>query len=390
MGIAKKASTAETLRDWVGGNVNAERLAGAILSLEGYRQIDPQHPLGGPDGGKDILCTKGGRRYVGAVYFPVGDKSLAAIKKKFNGDLKGAKTAKVDGIVFVTNQALSQKQRAALNALAGAEGLLCEPIHRERMRVLLDSSVGYGARLQFLGIEMAPEEQFAYFTENDSRVERALEKHTKEIARLARLIESLGLGQREIFHTMALLATPSVEGAPASVSIPDLLRADAEAEAVTSNMTLGFLLSMHRVSCPDLQADQLGHLRTIQVEIRSFHTVGHKDGEAKLPTPAEVPDLLKALLARWNQSYEKLTTEDEESRIRAIAEFHAQFLHIHPFADGNGRVARAVLVQQCIDLLGQADAGLLDAGVIYQRALRLAIEGKPDDLCTVISRIVHG
>ena len=45
--------------------------------------------------------------------------------------------------------------------------------------------------------------------ERYSRVERALEKHTKEIARLARLIESLGLGQREIFHTMALLATPS-------------------------------------------------------------------------------------------------------------------------------------------------------------------------------------
>jgi hypothetical protein len=60
--------------------------------------------------------------------------------------------------------------------LALAEGLICEPVHRERIRVQLDSGAGYGARLQFLGIEMAPEEQFAYFTENDSRVERALEK----------------------------------------------------------------------------------------------------------------------------------------------------------------------------------------------------------------------
>ncbi|WP_213803747.1 Fic family protein [Granulicella sp. dw_53] len=390
MGIAKKASTAETLRGWVGGNVNAERLAGAILALEGYRQIDPQHPLGGPDGGKDILCTKGGRSYVGAVYFPVGDKSLAAIKKKFNADLKGAKASKVDGIVFVTNQALSQKQRGTLNALALGQSLLCEPIHRERMRVLLDSSAGYGARLQFLGIEMAPEEQFAYFTENDSRVERALEKHTKEITRLARLIERLGLGQREIFHTMALLATPPADDAPTAVSIPDLLRSDAEADAVTSNMTLGFLLSMHRVSCPDLQADILGHLRTVQVEIRSFHTVVSSNGEAMPPAPSEVPDLLKTLLVRWNERYESLSVADEKSRVRAIAQFHAEFLRIHPFADGNGRVARAVLVQQCIDLLGQADAGLLDAGVIYQRALRMAIEGKPDDLCTLIGQIVHG
>jgi HJR/Mrr/RecB family endonuclease len=115
MGIAKKASTAETLRDWLGGSVNAERLASAILALDGYRQIDPQHTLGGPDGGRDILCTKGGKKYVAAVYFPVGDKTIAAIKKKFSGDLKGAKAAGVDGIVFVTNQALSQAQRKALN-----------------------------------------------------------------------------------------------------------------------------------------------------------------------------------------------------------------------------------------------------------------------------------
>lgn len=291
---------------------------------------------------------------------------------------------------IVTNQALSQKQRGSLNTLATAQVLLCEPIHRERMRVLLDSSAGYGARLQFLGIEMAPEEQFAYFTENDSRVERALEKHTKEIARLARLIESLGLGQRKIFHTMALIAAPPAEGARTAVSIPNLLRADAEADAVTSNMTVGFLLSMHRVSCPELQADQLGHLRTMQVEIRSFHTVAHKDGETKPLAPVEVPDLLKALLQRWNDRYEKLTTEDEISRIRAIAEFHAEFLRIHPFMDGNGRVAREVLLQQCIDLLGHADAGPLDAGTIYQRALRLAIDGKPDDLSALIAQIVHG
>ena len=215
VGIAKKASTAETLRDWVGGNVNAERLAGAILSLEGYRQIDPQHPLGGPDGGKDILCTKGSRRYVGAVYFPIGDKSLATIKKKFKGDLKGAKTAKVDGIVFVTNQALSQKQRAALNALAVAEGLLCEPIHRERMRVILDSSMGYGARLRFLRIEMAPEETVRLLRrERQPSRARAGEEHAEEIARLARLIERLGLRRREIFHGSGLARHAIGRGRP--------------------------------------------------------------------------------------------------------------------------------------------------------------------------------
>jgi len=324
-----------------------------------------------------------------AVYFPVGDKTMAAIKKKFFADLKGAKAAGVDGIVFVTNQALSQAQRQSLNGFALAEGLICEPVHRERIRVQLDSSAGYGARLQFLGIEMAPEEQFAYFTENDSRIERALEKHSKEIARLARLIENFGIGQRELFHTMAQMATPAAPGTVPTISVPDLLRADAEAHAVTSNLTLGFVLSVHRVTCPDLSANVLGHLRNIQVTLRSFHTTT-SEGETKLPPPSEIPGLLKTLLDHWNGSYEALAVANEESRLRAIAEFHAEFLRIHPFTDGNGRVARSILVQQCIDLMGQADAGLLDAGVIYQRAVRKAIDGEHDDLAALIKQIVHG
>jgi len=159
---------------------------------------------------------------------------------------------------------------------------------------------------------------------------------------------------------------------------------------VTSNLTLGFVLSLHRVTCPDLSANVLGHLRNIQVTILSFHTTTDPEGETKVPPPSELPGLLKTLLDRWNGSYEALTVADEESRLRAIAEFHAEFLRIHPFADGNGRVARSILVQQCIDLMGQADAGLLDAGVIYQRALRKAIDGKPDDLAALIEQIVHG
>ncbi len=62
---------------------------------------------------------------------------------------------------------------------------------------------------------------------------------------------------------------------------------------------------------------------------------------------------------------------------------------MHPFADGNGRVARSILVQQCIDLMGQADVGLLDAGVIYQHTVRKAIDGKPDDLAALIEQIVN-
>jgi hypothetical protein len=55
---------------WRDGSTQAERLAAAILTLSAYTEIDPQAPLGGPDGRKDIICIKGGRRWIGAVYFP--------------------------------------------------------------------------------------------------------------------------------------------------------------------------------------------------------------------------------------------------------------------------------------------------------------------------------
>jgi hypothetical protein len=388
MNVGKKASTNETLRDWAQGNPGAERLAAAILILEGYREIDPQHPLGGPDGGKDILCTKDGKTYVGAVYFPYGEKTFTTVRKKFLNDLKGAKKAGVDDIIFVTNQSLSQAQRQKLSVLAAKQDMLCEPVHRERIRVQLDSNAGYGARLQFLGIEMAAEEQFAYFTENDRQLERAIQTQTREIARLARLVEQLNFGQREIVHTMAVLRTPPSAGEQNDIPVPDLLRADTEADAVSANLTIGLLLTMHRMACSEARPEVLGHLRNVPVYFATGAAQSQSADDLKPPGPEAVSALLQGLLDRWNTSYESLTTASTSDKLRALAVFHAEFLRIHPFADGNGRVARSLLVQQCIDLLGKADSGLFDQGVAYQRAVRLAMKGKPEALSDLVNRMV--
>jgi len=52
--------TWRTLREWIKGSAAAERLAALILKADGFSSIDPSHPLGGPDGIKDILCAKEG------------------------------------------------------------------------------------------------------------------------------------------------------------------------------------------------------------------------------------------------------------------------------------------------------------------------------------------
>ena len=91
---------------WRNGQPSSERLASTILSLSGYEDIDPQLPLGGPDGMKDILCIKGDRKWVGAIYFPLSPQRFPAIKKKFHSDLNGA--AKYSrNLVFITNQNLT-------------------------------------------------------------------------------------------------------------------------------------------------------------------------------------------------------------------------------------------------------------------------------------------
>ena len=41
----------------------------------------------------------------------------------------------------------------------------------------------------------------------------------------------------------------------------------------------------------------------------------------------------------------------ENDQIQAISEFHEKFVTIHPFLDGNGRVARAISALQYQDLL---------------------------------------
>ena len=94
------------LREWTNGQAPSERLAAQILLHEDYKNLDPSHPLGGKDGGKDAVCQKGDQKWLMAVYFPRGQQDFKEIEKKFLDDLKGVKTNTADALAFVTNQEL--------------------------------------------------------------------------------------------------------------------------------------------------------------------------------------------------------------------------------------------------------------------------------------------
>lgn len=138
------------LREWTNGAARAERLAAQVLHADGFTSIDPSHPLGGPDAGRDALVRKDGAAWLMAVYFPRSQQSFAAIRTKVLDDYKGVVSNEVEGMAFVTNQELKISERGALcNAIDAP----LEIYHLERVTTILDHPAMHSIRVQFLGID---------------------------------------------------------------------------------------------------------------------------------------------------------------------------------------------------------------------------------------------
>ncbi|TCC08397.1 hypothetical protein [Kribbella soli] len=146
------------LRDWRFGAIQAERLCAGLLAINGYSDVDPQAPLGGADGRKDVTARRNGMTFVAAVHFPPTTQAFHQIRAKFVRDREGVAMNGAAGFVFFVNQPLSPAQRGSLLNLGGPRD---EIFHLERIRHCLDSPAGYGLRQLYLGLSMSPEEHAA-------------------------------------------------------------------------------------------------------------------------------------------------------------------------------------------------------------------------------------
>lgn len=154
------------LIEWDKGQTPSERLAATLLRSDGYQNIDPSHPLGGKDGGKDALVTTNENlKLIIAVYFARGQQTFNTIKKKFNTDLEGVESNNADGIIFFTNQELKLSKRTDL--IKSSEKIV-ELYHLEKISTLLNIPQNYGVRLEFLEIEMTHEEVLAFYKQRDN------------------------------------------------------------------------------------------------------------------------------------------------------------------------------------------------------------------------------
>ena len=332
---------------WRDGSTKAERLAASALRLSGYEEIDPQSPLGGPDGKKDILCRKGGLTWVGAVYFPNAPTRFPTIKKKFKSDLDG--------------------------------------MPRMPEGFVLDSAPGYGVRIQYLGIGMTIEGQLSWAADSDSQTAKALAANTRELLALRASVDRMSAGHEHILTTMKTL-----EQVTTSATTPDLISVSSFSKnddfpPISTGLSPAQILVFHRLTCFDLPARAVGQLRTRDVWLGNLE--GRVATHVQPPPPEHVEKLLIELCDDWRQSFAAL--RNQANKLQAVAKFHAGFLLIHPFVDGNGRVARAILMQQCLDLFGKADMTLLNKGADYYAALQAADQGNFNPLASLIGPVVQ-
>jgi hypothetical protein len=157
-----------------------------VLLDQGFTDLDPSHPLGGPDGKADALAHHNGKQSVMAVYFPLGQQAFTETKKKFVDDSKGVKQNGADAFTFVTNQELTRSER---KALANTVAFPVKIFHLERVVAVLDQPRMQSVREQYLGIA-APGGVL-------SREQRIAELWRASVARCAARWQGIGLPKDE-------------------------------------------------------------------------------------------------------------------------------------------------------------------------------------------------
>jgi fido (protein-threonine AMPylation protein) len=168
-------------------------------------------------------------------------------------------------------------------------------------------------------------------------------------------------------------------------------------EIIDDNGTIDFrkLVAAHAKMFPEgyLWA---GRLRTEIVTIEGSYMARGRSMDAKpssikvgVAPPENIADELKKLLAEWNLSAQVLRDRDASALSEELAHFHQQFLLIHPFFDGNGRFARAILREQVLFLFG-VDRPFIFDRVEYYEALHLADLRESHRLAELIRKEIEG
>lgn len=212
---------------------------------------------------------------------------------------------------------------------------------------------------------MNEEEQLAFWSAFNSSMNDRFVTFESGVEELKAKLE-LVLMRTQALH-LDLIATPSsTQRAVGAVS-----------SFPTEQLSVPLVMWVHKLVATNenYKIPRAGELRGTQVWIGSPGSTPETAIHLP-PAPEDVPRLLEELLVEWRTRYARLGTLLFDDRLEAIAHFHHRFVAIHPFLDANGRVARLILEQQVLELLGKrlAEDFLADPND-YNRFLSAADNG---------------
>lgn len=160
---------------------------------------------------------------------------------------------------------------------------------------------------------------------------------------------------------------------------------DARTDSPNPPASRAFIEWTHREFCARLPESLLvvenpdTHERP-RVVPGEFRTRGVAVGRHVPPAPADLP----AFMGRFEQAYDSARLTKPRQAV-AVAAAHHRLLWIHPFLDGNGRVARLMAHAMLLDLgvgsaLWSISRGLARRSTEYKRLLMAADESRKGDL----------
>ena len=235
-----------------------------------------------------------------------------------------------------------------------------------------DSPKGYGVRLEYLGIELTKAEQISFLSthldlkQNFDEIKAALAALNKVTTKLAGEIYS-----KDVKDTK--LSTLPIAGVK-----------------FTSRLSIEDLLALHQSVMEITQGGKYHNLlgfRKVEVWIGS--PGADKKQADFIPSPPDtIPTLIYNLLEWWRGEYMKVIYDLEEAQITVIALFHEKFLSIHPFLDGNGRIARILASLQFKDLLDKIVIFDRIERADYYQALQKSREGNKQDLNDIFRALI--
>jgi fido (protein-threonine AMPylation protein) len=326
------------------------------------------------------------QRFIAGVYFPPTNQDFKSIQEKYIHDLGGVKKNNVNGLYFFTNQRISPNERKLLEDIAIFNNTKSEIYHILRIQSMLDSPKYYGIRLEYLRIAMKDEEQFSFWSVWKDEFRDVINKNTEHLVSLNRKIDDMRSTQSEILKAFFNKTTEfNAEEYHAILSKIDV------GPLVTKKMSIQLLFLINRIVCLSFKppiTKWCGKFRTLLVWIgKPGATI--ESATFVPPRPGEIAELIVKLLKNWNNNFDTIKCLSTKEIIKYIADFHYEFLRIHPFLDGNGTTAWFILNQQINDLF-ENDL-IIEIGKVqseYYRCLEDANKGNMLSLYDLFEKLI--